>query len=406
MPYYAVHKGRSSPNVYNTWPECKREVDGLVGAVYKKFDTMEEAQQFMKQGFAAGSKPKGLIRHEKYESDNKDEIDAVLNAPDAHRNIIAYTDGSCIRQDGRVYCGYGIVIPDLNVKISEPLNDTKLTNNRAEMRAILHAIEIIPDEMKATKRICIFTDSQYCKYIFQGTGERYERDGFMKRGEDGQREEVPNKDMIKTALSYLRAFEIAILKVRAHTGAADVHSSYNDMADQLANKGAFKTKPGTKAAGPSTLIESLKAGSAPRCLDDGAAAAGPPLLPLPFPKKTAPVVSSTGEFDNSYRYNEKSDWREEEKKKFANKTKLSDVFHFTDDDEDDQPDAVSEPIPKPGISVTKPKVTAKAKPKTFTNKPLSDFISFEPSSSESSKKSSGSSRSKTSSISSFFTDDD
>ncbi len=78
MPYYAVHKGRSSPNVYNTWPECKREVDGLVGAVYKKFDTMEEAQQFMKQGFAAGSKPKGLIRHEKYESDNKDEIDAVL----------------------------------------------------------------------------------------------------------------------------------------------------------------------------------------------------------------------------------------------------------------------------------------------------------------------------------------
>ena len=32
------------------------------------------------------------------------------------------------------------------------------------------------------------------------------------------------------------------------------------------------------------------------------------------------------EFDNSYRYNDKRDWREEEKKKFEGKTKMTDLF--------------------------------------------------------------------------------
>jgi ribonuclease HI len=425
MPYYAVHKGRGGPNIYSTWPECKKAVDGLVGAVYKKFESMDDANKFMKQGFEAmgGSKPKGLIRHEKYETDNKDEIDAVLNAPDAHRNIIAYTDGSCIRQDGKVYCGYGIVIPDLNIKLSERLNDTKLTNNRAEMRAILHAIEIVTDkmvtsdttadspkgscEMKATKRICIFTDSQYCKYIFQGTGERYERDGFMKRAEGGGMEEVPNKDMIKTALSYIRAFDIAILKVRAHTGAADVHSSYNDMADQLANKGAFKVAPSeTKSKAtlprPATLIEALKATD-----DDEDGLPAP--LPLPFPKKDTAkkTVASSGEdYDNTYRYNDKKDWREEEKKKFANKTKLSDLMSvFTDDG----PDEEATPIKQPAAAKKSAPVsssTAATKPKKFTSVPLSKFLDFDGSNKSTTFTTASSKASSAKSISSFFTDDD
>ncbi len=421
MPYYAVHKGRGGPNIYNTWPECKKAVDGLVGAVYKKFESMEDANKFMKQGFEAsgGSKPKGLIRHEKYETDNKDEIDAVLNAPDAHRNIIAYTDGSCIRQDGKVYCGYGIVIPDLNIKLSERLNDTKLTNNRAEMRAILHAIELVPDEMKATKRICIFTDSQYCKYIFQGTGERYERDGFMKRAEGGGMEEVPNKDMIKTALSYIRAFDIAILKVRAHTGAADTHSSYNDMADQLANKGAFKAPSSSEggkivksaAPRPATLIEALK-------VTDADEDSLPAPLPLPFPKKetkeSAKKGYSTEDFDNSFRYNDKKDWREEEKKKFANKTKLSDLMSVFTDEADDGPDQEAVPVKQP---TTLPKKSApvssstpaSAKPKKFSNTPLSKFLDFDGSSksaTSTSKTTASSSVTSAKSISSFFTDDD
>jgi ribonuclease HI len=234
--------------------------------------------------------------------------------------MIIYTDGSCIR-DGeakKVYCGYGIVIPDLNIKLSEPLNDSKLTNNRAEMRAILHAIELVSEEHKAIKRLCIFTDSQYCKYIFQGTGERYEKDGFMKSGE-----EVPNKDMIITALSYMRKYNIVILKVRAHTDGTDVHSTYNDFADKLANEGAMKMKMGTKYKPNNNLIQNMMVKPEQS-------------VKHPFEKQEI-IKSSTPEVEfvkSGDRYNDKNDWREKEKEQFKNKTKLNQIFNvFTDEEE-------------------------------------------------------------------------
>ncbi|SCU83891.1 LAMI_0C05204g1_1 [Lachancea mirantina] len=47
--YYAVQRGRST-GVFNSWDECKAEVNGYPGARYKKFNTYDEAR-----GFAGGS---------------------------------------------------------------------------------------------------------------------------------------------------------------------------------------------------------------------------------------------------------------------------------------------------------------------------------------------------------------
>ncbi len=43
--YYAVQKGKK-PGVYNSWDECKAQVTGFSGAVYKKFSTRAEAETF------------------------------------------------------------------------------------------------------------------------------------------------------------------------------------------------------------------------------------------------------------------------------------------------------------------------------------------------------------------------
>ncbi len=322
MPYYAVHKGKFGPKIYNNWGDCKKSIDGFVGAIYKKFENIVDAIKFMEEGFG-NNKPKFIQKKEDYESNNQDEISKVLNAEDAYKNMIIYTDGSCIR-DGeakKVYCGYGIIIPDLNIKLSEPLNDSKLTNNRAEMRAILHAVELVSEEQKGVKRLCIFTDSQYCKYIFQGTGERYEKDGFMKSGE-----EVPNKDMIITALSYMRKYNIVILKVRAHTDGTDVHSTYNDFADKLANEGAMKMKMGKNYKPNNNLIQNMILKPSNE-------------VKHPFEKKelvkaSTPEVEFITDVKNAHRYNDKSDWREKEKEQFKNKTKLNEIFSvFTDEEE-------------------------------------------------------------------------
>lgn len=46
MKIYAVKQGRI-PGLYNTWDECKLQVNGYKGALYKSFTTITEANQYM-----------------------------------------------------------------------------------------------------------------------------------------------------------------------------------------------------------------------------------------------------------------------------------------------------------------------------------------------------------------------
>ena len=46
MKYYAVKNGRN-PGIYQTWDECKEQVHGFEDALYKSFQTLEEANKFM-----------------------------------------------------------------------------------------------------------------------------------------------------------------------------------------------------------------------------------------------------------------------------------------------------------------------------------------------------------------------
>lgn len=44
--YYVVKKG-ITPGIYLNWNDCKKMVDGYKGAVYKGFETLEEAEDFL-----------------------------------------------------------------------------------------------------------------------------------------------------------------------------------------------------------------------------------------------------------------------------------------------------------------------------------------------------------------------
>ena len=44
--FYAVRVGRT-PGIYLSWDECKKNVDGFSGPVYKSFKTRAEAEEFM-----------------------------------------------------------------------------------------------------------------------------------------------------------------------------------------------------------------------------------------------------------------------------------------------------------------------------------------------------------------------
>lgn len=60
--YYAVKNGRK-PGIYTTWADCQEETAGFSGAVFKGFETLEEAQEYMKNAGANGKRviPKKVV---------------------------------------------------------------------------------------------------------------------------------------------------------------------------------------------------------------------------------------------------------------------------------------------------------------------------------------------------------
>ena len=230
--YYVVHKGRV-PGIYTSWNDCKKQVDKFEGAIFKKFSNKSEAELFLKEGFGENKKPRCVVRKENDDKKNNTKIVDETIEDDSDK-IFIYTDGSCIKFKNNISKGgFGIYIPDKNVKIGAPLLNQKITNNRAEMTAIIDSLKYL-DEWELLKKICIFTDSQYSMYIFNGTGERYESNGYKNDGKD-----VPNIDLIKKLLDLKRKYNIVLLKVRAHTDKKDRHSMGNEVADKLAQKGAL-----------------------------------------------------------------------------------------------------------------------------------------------------------------------
>ena len=210
--YYSIHKGKKI-GVYETWDECKKYIENYPGARFKKFKKLNDAIYFSKHG--------KIKEHE------------ITNT--YAEDLVIYTDGSLIKFNESQYCGYGIYIPSKEVKISKPFNIGKKTNNRAELQAIIEAMELSLENYR-NKKIHIFTDSQYCIYIFTSTGAKYEKDNYMKGNQ-----EVPNKDLIIKGLKVFRELKNVIFhKVEAHTNYTDVHSKGNDMADTLAVEGSSK----------------------------------------------------------------------------------------------------------------------------------------------------------------------
>lgn len=212
MPYYVVHKG-IKPGIYNTWDECKKNVQKFKGAIYKKFSDIYEARYFLKNG---------NCQVKEYNTFKENEY------------ISVYTDGSLIKKNNKKYCGFGVYIPHIDYKYSETMNNYNDTINRAELNAIIHSIEYLKKEYPKYE-IHIYTDSMYCIYMLTGTAKRYEKNNFKKDGSD-----VKNKDLIIKLLDVMKGTKLKPIKVKAHTNLNDTHSQNNNIVDELAKNAALK----------------------------------------------------------------------------------------------------------------------------------------------------------------------
>lgn len=197
--FYAIAKGKKT-GVFTSWNECKIYIEGFDNPVYKKFETIEEATEF---------------------------IDDYMN------NIYVYTDGACLNNGMKeAKAGIGIYFSKDNPNnVSKELNGEYLTNNIAELKAIIEAISIIKSIDKPNK--IIITDSEYAIKCATTYGNKLEQKEWKIKKEG---KTIPNLELIKELYYLTNKYNIKYQHILAHTGNKDKHSIGNYYADLLANK--------------------------------------------------------------------------------------------------------------------------------------------------------------------------
>jgi len=209
--YYAVRIGKI-PGIYTDWEDCKAQVTGYKGAVFKGFEAKKDAEDFMKAGEAERTGASGL------EEKEGNRINGIIKGEDEFfSEITAYVDGSFLK--GKVFgCGC-VIIKDGEViaEISEAYEDEGLASMRnvaGEIKASELAMRYALDNGYAS--VSIYHD-------YQGIASWCL--GDWKTNKAGT---VAYKEFYDSIKDRLRVY---FVKVKGHSG-----DTYNDMADNLAKK--------------------------------------------------------------------------------------------------------------------------------------------------------------------------
>ena len=188
--FYAIKKGKKT-GIFSTWDECKEQVTGFKGAVYKSFKTLSEAEAFLEKN------------EEKIE--NIEEVDGVY----------AYIDGSFDRING-IY-GSGVVIVDGDKK-----HEYKHAGNREDY-AQLHNVA---GELEAAKFVMWYAVDKKIKEITLF----YDYQGIEAWAVGDWKANLPyTQDYVKFYNKVKTAVKVNFVKVKAHTGI-----ELNEVVDRLA----------------------------------------------------------------------------------------------------------------------------------------------------------------------------
>jgi len=226
MPFYAVANGRTI-GIFLNWNDCNNSVKGYKNALYKKFNTKEEAENFIQINNITDTKIQKQIKITSFFDTikSKQKVDIVDFNPDYY----VYTDGACSNNGkDNAFAGIGIFfgIND-NRNISKNI-EGKQTNNTAELSAIIETYYIIENDIINGKKIAIVSDSDYAIRCSSSYGEKCSKKGWMV--------DIPNKELVKKSYDiYKNKPSIKFIHIKAHTNNTDIHSVGNDNADKLAN---------------------------------------------------------------------------------------------------------------------------------------------------------------------------
>ena len=227
--YYAVKVGRK-PGIYLNWDDCKKQVHGFLGAIYKKWKTREEAEKYLLTGSSFPiekeiesdipvlNKEMQISTLLKCEGESSEEEQAEQLFREFNTDALAFVDGS-FQKDTKVY-GYGVVFMEREGKLSKH-KDFGVDESYAQMRNVSgeilgarRAVELAIEKNLAS--LTIFHDyqgiSSWAKGEWKCTKEKTkEYHDFMQNAE--------------------KKIRLEFFKVPAHRGIY-----FNELADALAKE--------------------------------------------------------------------------------------------------------------------------------------------------------------------------
>tara|TARA_B100000575_G_scaffold293353_1_gene304485 strand:- start:418 stop:1059 length:642 start_codon:yes stop_codon:yes gene_type:complete len=156
-----------------------------------------------------------------------------------------YTDGSCINNGKpNARAGIGIYFDKNNKNnTSKELKGENLSNNVAELVAIITVFKILKQEIKKNKEINIYSDSEYSINSISKWYPNWCKNNKL----EGKK----NIELIEKAYKLFSKYKnVNLYYIKAHTNLKDEHSIGNNMADILAGEAIgikkFKYKETTK----------------------------------------------------------------------------------------------------------------------------------------------------------------
>lgn len=219
--YYGVKVGKT-PGVYLTWEECKSQVDGFSGAVYKSFPTLAEAEEFA-----------GVHRANEGEESVETGLPECCGAAEPEQRpeettepefppggAVAYVDGSYNAATGEYSCGVVFLYEGEEIHIAQKGESEEL----AAMRNV--AGEILGAELAMRKAVEMGIPGLNIYHDYQGIASWCL--GEWKTNKEGTRAYKEYFDSVSQDL------KIRFVKVKGHSG-----DKYNDIADELAKSVIF-----------------------------------------------------------------------------------------------------------------------------------------------------------------------
>lgn len=183
MTYYAVSNGRQ-PGVYDTWPECAKQIINYRAAFFKKFKKLSDAKLFVKNNshisdvqyypssqYVSAQRKNTTISHNVAFIDIDLNEDAKKQTKQMHMSkIINRLHNSLFRPTYYVYVsgvnthdkiGIGIYFGQDDCRNLSQCVDESNTHEYAELVAFLHTYHIIQQDLHYEVKITLVTKSNY-----------------------------------------------------------------------------------------------------------------------------------------------------------------------------------------------------------------------------------------------------